>query len=122
MAEELVGAIVLVVNGDDVDCASVNVSNAAGRKLVSTMNRSGRANKSAKTTKSTTLSVEVYVPEEGDLDWASISDATLTVESFDGQKRTTYTGCGVTTVGEKYTDGSEAMRSLEIFAKDVIEE
>lgn len=122
MDNQLVGTIVLTVNGQEFDCASVSPDVQAGRKLVSAMNSKGRANKQTRTTSSTSLSFDVYIPETGDFDWASIEDARLTVESIDGGHRTTYTGVGVTSVGEKYTDGSEAMRSIQAYAMDKVEE
>ncbi len=120
--EEIVGSIVLSVNGRDVDCASFSPKHEAGRKLVPSMNRTGRARLSTKTTKSTMMSVEVFIFENDDIDWGSIGDGTITIEAYEGSKRETYTGCGVTNVSEQYGDGSEAKRSLEMFAKDVIKE
>ncbi|MBK0062383.1 MULTISPECIES: hypothetical protein [unclassified Acinetobacter] len=120
MDDEFVGTIVLYVNGDEIDCASVNPTEQAGRKLVSTMNSKGRANKSARTTKSGAIQIEAYIPEEGALDWASISGATLVIESLDGSYRETYSGVGVITVGKKYQNESEATQSLDCFYKSYV--
>lgn len=122
MDNQLVGAIVLTVNGREFDCASVTPEHQVGRKLVSTMNSKRRANKQVRLTASISLSFDVYIPETGDFDWASIEDANLTIESVDGGHRTTYTGVGVISVGEKFTDGSEAMRSITGYATDKVEE
>lgn len=122
MDNQLVGTIVLTVNGREFDCASVTPDIQAGRKLVSTMNRKGRANKQTRTTKTANLAFDVYIPETGDFDWESVEDATLTVESIDGGYRTTYTGVGVVSVGEKFAVDSEAMRSIQAYTTDKFNE
>jgi len=122
MGTEVVGTIVLYVNGQEVDCTSCTPKITAGRKPVSTMNSNGRVQRECKTTSSIALSVEVVIPETGDLAWDTISGATITIQSLDGTNRTTYTGVGVTTVGDTFTDGGEAKRSLEMYALDKIKE
>jgi hypothetical protein len=120
MEDQLVGTIVLTVNGQEFDCASVTPDRQTGRKLVSTMNSKARAHKQARTTKSITLAIDVYIAELGDFDWDSVENARLTIESIDGGHRTTYTGVAVTQVSEKYGEGSEATRSLQAYATDII--
>lgn len=118
MENQLVGTIVLTVNGREFDCASVSPEHQAGRKLVATMNRRGVASKQARLTQSHSLSVDVFIDETGDFDWSTVEDARLTIESLDGGFRTTYTGVGVTQVGDKFGEGSEATRSLQAYATD----
>lgn len=123
MAEqEVVGTIWLTVNGREFDCTGFSPTENAGRKPVSTMNRQGRVRRWARTTRGYSLSFEVVVPEHDSFDFASVEDATLTIESLDGGKRTTYTGVGVEEVGEQYQDGNEAKRSIKAFALDKVEE
>lgn len=122
MADELVGTIVLYVDGQEVDCRAVNPTETVGRKLVATMNSKGRANKSAKTTASGALTIEAYVESAGGIDWASIEDARVTATSEDGSYRETWTGVGVSTVGKQFSVDSEAVQSLECFYKDYIKE
>lgn len=119
---DVVGTIVLTVDGREFDCASVSPKFVTGKKPVATMNRQGRTRKKTKTTSSITLSLEVIIPESGDIDWASIEDGRITVESLDGGHRTTYTGCESTDVSESYKLDGEAMRSIEMFALDKIGE
>lgn len=123
MAEaNTVGTIWLTVNGREFDCTGFSPTETAGRKPVSTMNRQGRVRKWARVTRGFSLSFEVVVPETDNFDFARVEDATLTIESLDGGKRTTYVGVGVEEVGEQYQDGSEAKRSIKAFALDKVEE
>jgi hypothetical protein len=119
---DVVGTIVLTVDGREFDCASVSPKFVTGKKAVATMNRQGRTRKKTKTTSSITLSLEVIIPESGDIDWANIEDGRITVESLDGGHRATYTGCESTDVSESYKLDGEAMRSIEMFALDHITE
>ena len=119
---DVVGTIVLTVDGQEFDCASVSPKFVTGKKSVATMNRQGRIRKKTKTTSSITLSLEVIIPESGDIDWANIEDGRVTVESLDGGHRTTYTGCEATDVSESYKLDGEATRSIEMFAMDKIVE
>lgn len=119
---DVVGTIVLTVNGVEYDCASVSPKFVTGKKPVPTMNRKGKTQKKTKTTSSITLSLEVVIPETGDIDWGNIDDGRVTVESLDGGHRTTYTGCGATDVSESYKLDGEAMRTIEMFALDKIRE
>lgn len=122
MADELVGTIVLYVNGQEVDCRAVNPTETTGHKLVATMNGKGRANKSAKTTASGSLTIEAFIESAGGIDWASIADARVTATSMDGAYRETWTGVGVTTVGKQFSVDNEAVQSLECFYKDYFKE
>lgn len=122
MADEFVGTIVLYVNGEEVDCKAVNPTENTGRKLVATMNSKGRANKSAKTTASGGITIEVLVESAGGLDWASIEDARVTATSEDGSYRETWTGVGVSTVGKQFSVDNEAVQSLDCFYKDYFKE
>jgi predicted GH43/DUF377 family glycosyl hydrolase len=119
---DVVGTIVLTVDGREFDCASVSPKFMTGKKPVATMNRQGRTRKKTKTTSSITLSLEVIIPENGDINWAGIEDGRVTVESLDGGHRTTYTGCEATDVSEAYKLDGEATRSIEMFAMDKITE
>ena len=120
MSTEVVGTIVLTVDGVEYDCASASPKTVTGKKPVPTMNREGRTRKKTKTTSSITLSVDVIIPETGDIDWAGIEDGRVTIESLDGGHRTTYTGCEATDVSESYKLDGEAMRTIEMFALNKI--
>jgi hypothetical protein len=121
--DELVGTIVLYVNGQEIDCASVGTNEQGRRKLVKTMNSKGRANKSASTTSEGSIQIDAFIPKTGALDWANISGATLIIESQDdGSYREVYSGVGVATVGKKFVVDGEATQSLDCFYKDYVVE
>ena len=91
--EEYVGAVVVEINGREIEAFSCSPSANTGRKPVKTMNRSQR--------------IAGYV--EG-------------VYPVKGNRRTAYTGCVVTEVGDQYETENEAKRDVKMFAQDKKEE
>lgn len=120
MAEEFVGAVVLEWDGREIECASVSSDISTGKRIVKTMNRSGRAKGHASGVPDFKLSVEVPIPTDGsEPDWLSLSKAKLTIVPIDGVgKREVFTGCEIETVGTRYQTEGGAMRSLSITALD----
>ncbi|WP_336937086.1 hypothetical protein [Acinetobacter modestus] len=119
--EELVGTIVLYVNGQEIDCSAVNTNEQGLRKLVPTMNSKGRANKSARTTSTGSIQIDVFIPKTGALNWTEISGATVIVESQeDGSYREVYSGVGINSVGKKFMVDGEATQTIEGFYKDYV--
>ena len=119
--DELVGTIVLYVDGQEIDCSAVNPTEESIRKVVPTMNSKGRANKSASLTASGKIQVEAFIPKKGAVNWANISGATIIIESQDdGGYREVYSGVGVVSIGKQYKVDGEATQSLECFYKDYV--
>lgn len=119
--DELVGTIVLYVDGQEIDCASVSTNLQGLRKVVKTMNSKGHANKSASTTSDGSIQIDAFIPKKGAVDWAKISGATLIIESQDdGSYREVYSGVGVITVGKKFSVDGEATQSLDCFYKNYV--
>lgn len=120
MADEFVGAVTLEWDGKEIECASVSTDISTGKKLVKTMNRSGRAKGHAKGIADFKLSVEVPIPTDGsEPDWLEIENAKLTIVPIDGVgKREVFTGCEIETVSSKYAVEGAAMRTLTITALD----
>jgi len=115
--QEYVGAIVLAVDGQDVEVVDFSVQTKTGRKLVKTMNRTGRAKGFSKGIEENDLTVTVVIPETGDLDWASIQGAKLTTEALTpGGPRESYLDCATTEVGAKYSVDNEARRDIKMFS------
>jgi hypothetical protein len=115
--QEYIGAIVLEVDGKDVEVESFDATEKTGRKLVKTMNRTGRAKGFSKGIAEYDLKVTVVIPLTGDLDWAAIEGAKLTVEPVTkGGKRVSYVDCFTVEVGEKYNVDNEAKRDLTMVA------
>lgn len=115
--KEYLGAIILEVDGQEIEVESCDVTKKTGRKLVKTMNRTGRPAGFAKGVQEITLKVTVVIPASGDIDWAAIEGAKIDIYPVTpGGKRTSYLDCGTTEVGEKYTVDGEAKRDLQMFA------
>ncbi len=115
--QEYAGAIVLEVNGQEIEVIDLNVSGKTGRKLVKTMNSSGRAKGFARGVSEYELSVTVAIPLTGDLDWEAVEGAKLTEFPLTpGGKRTSYLDCFTLEVGEKYGIETEAKRDINLLS------
>ncbi len=123
MAEEAVGSIIFGVNGDEYDCASCEVQHSTGRKPVPTMNREQKIKYVTSGVKTWALSAVVVIPDGKDgIDWDTITDARISIESPTGNHRTTYIDCSATEVSESYSVEGETRRNLSLFALDKIKE
>lgn len=120
MSEKFVGAVVLEWDGREIECASISTDISTGKRIVKTMNRSGRAKGHAKGVADFRLSVEVPIPTDGsEPDWLTIENAKLTVVPIDGVgQREIFLGCEIETIGSKYQVEGGAMRTLTITALD----
>ncbi|OWY38041.1 phage tail protein [Xenophilus sp. AP218F] len=115
--KEYAGAIVLEVNGQEIDVIDLNVSSKTGRKLVKTMNASGRAKGFARGISEYELAVTVSIPLSGELDWEAIEGAKLTEYPMaPGGKRVSYLDCFTLEVGEKYGVDNEARRDIKLLS------
>ena len=139
--EEYVGAVVVEVDGREIEAFSCSPSANTGRKPVKTMIRCVRfmvltGRKPVKTMNRThrnagytngvyeyTLDLSVPVEADGDtIDWENVIDAKVVIYPVKGNRRTAYTGCVVTEVGEQYETENEARRDIKMFAQDKKEE
>lgn len=121
--EEFAGAIVLEVDGQEVEIIDLNVTTKTGRKLVKTMNRTGKAKGFSKGVAEHDITVTAVIPLTGDLDWDNIEGAKLTIYPIDpAGKRTSYRDCFVTEVGDKYSVDNEARRDVKLNALSKVEE
>lgn len=121
--QEYLGAIVMEVNGQEVEIESLDVTIKTGRKLVKTMNKTGRAKGFARGIEEIDLKVTAVIPLTGDIDWKGIEGAKITIyPTTAGGKRTSYLDCFTTDVGNKYTVDGEAKRDLSMAAlREVVE-
>lgn len=123
MAEEAVGSIILAVNGDEYDCVSCDAQHGTGRRPVPTMNREQKIKYVTSGIKTWTLSVVVLIPDGKDgIEWKSITDARISIESPTGNHRVTYIDCSATEVSAAYSVEGETRRNLSLFALDELEE
>jgi len=117
MSDKFVGMIVLEINGSEYEVTSVEPSIKTGRKVVKTMNRSGRPTGTSKGIEEYDLKISVAIPKTGEPDWRALMDAKITIFPQDGGgKRETYTGCSLIEVGSKYAVDNEATRDLTVVA------
>lgn len=123
MAEEAVGTIVLMVDGQEYDCASCDAQAQTGKRPIPTMNRKQRTKYFASSNPSYTLNVAVVIPDGKDtVDWANLESAQIAIESVSGNYRTTYVDCFSTEVSEAYSVEGETRRTIAMFALDKLEE
>lgn len=123
MLEEYAGGIVLEVDGQEVEVVDLSVTTKTGRKLVKTMNRTGKAKGFSKGMTEIDLSITAVIPLTGDINWDNIEGAKLTVYPLDPSgKRTTYQDCFVEETGEKYSVDNEARRDIKMKAMSKVEE
>ena len=122
--QEYVGAIVLEVDGKEVECSSFSPHETTGRRPVRTMNRQGRVMGYCEGTASYDLAVSLPIPVDGnEPDWGRVTGAKLVIYPASGKgKRTAYTDCVVMEVGECYEAEGEARRDLTLFATNKVKE
>ncbi|GKW40694.1 hypothetical protein PEC301879_05530 [Pectobacterium carotovorum subsp. carotovorum] len=122
--EEYVGAIILEVNGVELECTDLKEDVQTGRKLVKTMNRTGRAKGFSRGIAEYQVTVSVVIPLNGDLDWEGMEGVKITQYpvSGSGGKRVSFLDCFSTQVGAQYTVDSEAKRDITFAALRRVEE
>ncbi|WP_423197451.1 Phage tail protein [Cupriavidus sp. H19C3] len=115
--QEYAGSIVMEVDGKEVEVIDLSDTVRTGRKLVKTMNRTGRAKGFAKGIAEYELSVTVAIPLSGDMDWLAIEGAKITIyPNSPGGQRESYLDCFTTEAGNKYSVDNEARRDLKMQA------
>lgn len=122
--KEYVGAVVLEVDGREVECSSFSVTENTGRQPVKTMNRSRRIAGYSMGVATFEISASVPIPVDGEeLDWFNAFDVKMVIYPISGNgKRTAYTGCVVQEVSPAYESEGEAKRDIKLFAVDRVEE
>ncbi len=121
--QEYLGAIVMEIDGREVEVESLDVNFKTGRKLVKTMNKTGRAKGFAKGIGEYDLKVTAVIPVSGDVDWAAIEGAKITIYPITtGGQRVSYLDCFTVDVGKKYTVDNEAKQDLSMMALREVKE
>ncbi|EAN0330960.1 phage tail protein [Salmonella enterica] len=122
MADTYVGPIVLEVNGTEIEVTRVSPSMDTGRKLVKTMNSTGRARGHVNGIATYNLTLEAVKPKGRTIVWDNIVDAKLTLYPLEsGDKTITYQNFTVQTVGDEYSVDNEARVSITGFALNRVE-
>ncbi|EPL8560448.1 phage tail protein [Klebsiella oxytoca] len=115
--EEYVGAIVLYWDGLEIEVTDIRPQTNTGRKLVKTMNRTGRAKGYAKGIAEHQMQITVVIPKNGtEPDWDDMVGGKLTTTDLDGNPLTSYLDCFTTQTGEQYSIDNEARRDVTIQA------
>ncbi|STZ76337.1 phage tail protein [Bergeriella denitrificans] len=118
------GAIVMEVDGREVEIVSLKPQTTTGRKPVKTMNRKGRVLGYADGITEHKLSVTAALPIDGtQIDWANITKAKITIFPINKEdKRTSYLDCFTLETSEQYEADNEARIDIEMQALHKIEE
>jgi hypothetical protein len=121
--QEYLGAIVMEIDGQEVEIESCDVTVKTGRKLVKTMNRLGRAKGFARGIAEYDMKVTAIIPVSGEPNWAGLEGVKITIyPQTAGGKRTSYLDCFTIEVGAKYSVDNEAKRDITMAAmREVIE-
>lgn len=122
--QEFVGAIVMEIDGREIEVVSVSPTINTGRKLVKTMNRSGNAAGFARGVTQYELRVTAVVPKDGEpIDWENIEGAKITLSPITGGgQRVSYLDCFSTQVGRQYETDNEARVDIQMNALRKVEE
>lgn len=121
--QEFVGAVVMELDGREIEIASCNPSTTTGRRAVKLMNKSGRVSGFSRGVSEIGLTVAAVMPVDGDdVDWEKIEGAKITITPIGGGKRTSYLDCFSLSVSEQYQVEGEARRDIQMVAlRKVIE-
>lgn len=124
MIEEYVGSIILEMDGQEIEVTDLKEDVTTGRKLVKTMNKTGRAKGFSRGIAEYELSISVVIPLTGDLNWEAMEGARITQYPLSGSggKRVSFLDCFSTKVGASYTVDNEAKRDITVSALRRIEE
>jgi hypothetical protein len=104
------------IDGAEIEVESMDVTHKTGRKLVKTMNKTGRPAGFARGVAEIDLKLSVVIPLTGDIDWKALQGVKITSYPVGSGVRTSYLDCFTIEVGSKYTVDGEAKRDLTMAA------
>ncbi|MDO4434389.1 MAG: phage tail protein [Alysiella sp.] len=112
------GAVIMEVNGRDIEIISIKPQTTTGRKPVKTMNRQGRVMGYADGVTEHKLSLTAAIPIDGtEIDWANITKAKITIYPINKEeRRVSYLDCFTTECSEQYEADNEAKIDIEMIA------
>jgi hypothetical protein len=115
--EEYVGSIVLEIDSQEIEITDLDVQIATGRKLVKTMNKTGKAKGFSRGIATYELSVSAVIPDTDEPDWENLEGVKVSIYPLNNSsQRTSYLDCFTTEVGEKYTVDNEAKVDIKLAA------
>ncbi len=99
--KEYVGSIVLEVDSQEIEITDFDVQINTGRKLVKTMNKTGRAKGFARGIATYDISVSAVIPDTNEPDWENLEGVKISIYPLSNSgKRTSYLDCFTVEVGE----------------------
>ena len=112
------GAIIMEVNGRDIEIVSLKPQTTTGHKPVKTMNRQGRVMGYADGVTEHKLSLTAAIPIDGtEIDWDNITRAKITIYPINKEeRRVSYLDCFTTECSEQYEADNEAKIDIEMIA------
>ena len=112
------GAIIMEVNGRDIEIVSLKPQTTTGRKPVKTMNRQGRVMGYADGVTEHKLSLTAAISIDGtEIDWDNITRAKITIYPINKEeRRVSYLDCFTTECSEQYEADNEAKIDIEMIA------
>lgn len=120
--EEYIGSIVLEIDSQEIEITDLDVQTVTGRKLVKTMNKTGKAKGFARGIATYELSVSAVIPETAPPDWENLEGVKVSIYPLNNSdKRISYLDCFTTEIGEKYTVDNEAKIDIKLAALSRVE-
>lgn len=112
------GAIIMEVDGRDIEIVSLKPTTTTGRKPVKTMNRQGRVLGYADGVTEHKLSITAAIPiGASSINWDGITKAKITVYSINkNDRRVSYLDCFTVETSEQYEADNEARIDIEMIA------
>ena len=112
------GAIIMEVDGRDIEIISLKPQTTTGRKPVKTMNRQGRVLGYADGVTEHKLSITAASPTSGpSINWDGITKAKITVYPINkNDRRVSYLDCFTVETSEQYEADNEARIDIEMIA------
>jgi len=117
MAKRYIGAIILTVNGVEIECKKVDPKRDMKRSVVGSMNSTGRSKGYQEGVPEYSLTLTTPVQPRGEsFDWDNVTDATVAIFDRTGYLIEQYEGCFTKTVGTAYDMGGESSHDIEMGA------
>ena len=116
--KEYVGAVVLEIDGREYEVIDLNVTHDTGKKLVKTMNRTGKALGFCRGVKTYELQLTAAIPVNDDYHWEDMDGSKISITPVSGNgQRVSYINCLTQKIGEKYEAENEARRDITLLAQ-----
>ena len=114
--EEYEGTVIVEIDGQEVEVESVSVKRNSMRKLVKTMNKTGRAKGFTRLMEEISLTISAPAKIREKYNWAGLEGGKVTITPLGGGDRTTYADVFSTSVGRAYKTDTEALFDVEAHA------